>query len=82
MSDTLSLFLGGGTTYVADRRYDPDIFEAHASGGDEAALALALTVCRCGHPRHQHAGATGSLAAFGGSACDLCWSCGTFVAAT
>jgi hypothetical protein len=41
--------------------------------------------CRCGHARRDHNGhtedeaPTGAQASFGGSACELCWTCGTFV---
>jgi hypothetical protein len=64
--------------YPLDERRDPDLWPLRSK---PTALRRALSVrCRCGHARGEHMGATGTLAAFGGSACDLCWSCGTFEA--
>lgn len=80
MAETLHVMVAIGPIreYRAIRRYDPDVFE-HLDAGDwEAARALLLTRCRCGHLRADHGGATGVLAGFGGSACDNCWTCGTF----
>jgi hypothetical protein len=35
-------------------------------------------VCVCGHRRDQHWAETGAQGSFGGSACQACWTCGTF----
>lgn len=35
-------------------------------------------VCTCGHRRDEHWAATGREGSFGGSACQKCWTCGTF----
>jgi hypothetical protein len=67
------------TGYVIDPHYDPDLVEARERGPHSLAVALA-TMCVCGHPRSDHMGATGALASFGGTACNSCWSCGTFTA--
>ena len=61
-------------TITPDPHYDPDLI-----GLDDQELAAALQrICECGHCRADHMGATGALASFGGSACALCWTCGTF----
>lgn len=65
--------------YTVSRVYDPDLVEAREQGRLGEALAA---VCVCGHQRHHHFGATGALASFGGTACQECWTCGTFTAAT
>lgn len=74
----LELPVGPGATFHADEHYDPDIFKVHDESGVDAAIVAAQVICECGHPRHQHAAATGALGSFGGSACDLCWTCATF----
>lgn len=73
-----------GKTYVGrfepDPRYDPDLVAALERGGEQLlGEALTATCHTCGHTRRDHAGATGALASFGGSACEKCWDCGTFV---
>lgn len=63
--------------YKVSEHYDPDLM-----GLEGAALEAVLdTRCRCGHRRRDHVAATGALGSFGGSACEECWSCGTFVKA-
>jgi hypothetical protein len=58
--------------------HDPDLVRAWAEGGEDAVRAALQVRCECGHPRHEHMGATGALASFGGSACNGCWTCRTF----
>jgi hypothetical protein len=63
-----------------DYRIDPDL-DPDLMGLEGEQLREALDrMCTCGHPRHEHMGATGSTASFGGTACNLCWSCPTFAA--
>lgn len=64
-----------------DPRYDPDLQAALERGGERALAETCAALCVCGHRREDHPGATGALAGFGGSACDRCWTCGTFNAA-
>jgi hypothetical protein len=65
--------------YPLDERRDPDLWPLRSK---PTVLRRALAArCRCGHARGEHMAATGALGAFGGSACDLCWSCGAFAAA-
>jgi hypothetical protein len=66
--------------YEPDPRYDPDLVAALEAGGEQGlADAMAATCRTCGHTRADHAGATGALASFGGSACERCWDCGAFL---
>lgn len=64
--------------YELDERLDPDLWP-HREDPDTLRKLL-TAVCTCGHERAEHMAATGALGSFGGSACDSCWSCGTFVA--
>lgn len=61
-----------------DPHYDPDLQAALEAGGEAALEAARAEICACGHPRRDHAAATGALGSFGGSACDGCWTCPTF----
>ncbi len=63
-----------------NEHYDPDLQEALERGGEAGLSRACAEVCRCGHRRDQHFAATGSLGSFGGTACEECWACGTFVA--
>lgn len=62
--------------YPLDPRRDPDLWPFRDQ--PEVLHNLLTAVCVCGHERAEHMAATGALGSFGGSACDSCWSCGTF----
>lgn len=64
--------------YEVDPRRDPDLQAALEARGEKALAAALAEVCRCGHTRGDHMAATGALGSFGGTACDKCWTCGTF----
>lgn len=66
--------------YEVDPQYDPDLQAVLERGGEKALAEALAVVCRCGHPRSEHMAATGALGSFGGTACNLCWACGTFTA--
>lgn len=62
-------------SYRIDRTLDPDLLGLE---GEELRVALMRLCLNCGHPRHEHMAATGALGSFGGTACNLCWTCPTF----
>lgn len=64
-----------------DPRVDFDLQAALEQGGERALAEARAVRCTCGDTRGDHLGATGALASFGGSACDLCWTCPTFTPA-
>lgn len=60
--------------------YDTDLLDAWEMGGEAGFRdALAQRCQNCGHAREDHLGSSGALASFGGSACELCWTCPTFL---